>query len=227
MENRKRKAWLAAALLLIIFSLVFFCLAYQEHKPFEEAKVKIRAVKETVVEQIDPDDPMSRQIDFETLKEINPEIIGWLYIPQIGIDSPVLKGQTDTEYLTHDFEGNYSPLGSVFTWAEADASLSGPHICLFAHNMASGQMFGRLKEFKNPDFQGREEALYLYTPERSKKLVISSVQECHMSDDIFQNGWNEGEGICQKVTLATCTGYSGTAYRLAVTCDVVQERIVL
>ena len=30
---------------------------------------------------------------------------------QIGVDSPILTGQTDTEYLTKDFEGAYSHWG--------------------------------------------------------------------------------------------------------------------
>lgn len=54
---------------------------------------------------------MERTIDFAALQRINPEIVGWLYVPQIGVDSPILTGQTDTEYLTKDFEGAYSPWG--------------------------------------------------------------------------------------------------------------------
>ena len=54
---------------------------------------------------------MERTIDFAALQRINPEIVGWLYVPQIGVDSPILTGQTDTEYLTKDFEGAYSHWG--------------------------------------------------------------------------------------------------------------------
>ena len=63
---------------------------------------------------------------------------------------PILTGQTDTEYLTKDFEGAYSPLGSIFTFA--GARLSDSQVYLFAHNMASGQMFGSLKQFTNDAF---------------------------------------------------------------------------
>ena len=69
----------------------------------------------------------------------------WDGCTPIEVDSPILTGQTDTEYLTKDFEGAYSPLGSIFTFA--GARFSDSQVYLFAHNMASGQMFGSLKQF--------------------------------------------------------------------------------
>lgn len=78
-------------------------------------------MQETLQEEvvIETDDPFSRQIDFEALEKINPDIIGWLYIPQIEVDLPILQGQDNKVYLTKSFDGGYSPLGSVFTWAHA------------------------------------------------------------------------------------------------------------
>ena len=99
------------------------------------------------------EDPLDRQIDFESLQRLNPDIIGWIYAPQIEVDQPILKGSSDTEYLNRDFEGNYSPLGSIFTWAHAEERLSDAHLCLFGHNMISGQMFGRLDAFTEESFR--------------------------------------------------------------------------
>ena len=39
-------------------------------------------VQETVSQGADP---MERTIDFAALQRINPEIVGWLYVPQIGV----------------------------------------------------------------------------------------------------------------------------------------------
>ena len=46
------------------------------------------------------------------------------------VDSPILTGQTDTEYLTKDFEGAYSPLGSIFDICRSQAFWTGQVICL-------------------------------------------------------------------------------------------------
>lgn len=102
--------------LIVLFlgmAVVFCILAYHEHKPFLDAKISHEAIKKTAVVQEsneDVSDPMNRRIDFELLKEINPDIIGWLYIPQIGVDEPILHGRTDTEYLNKGFDGKRSVL---------------------------------------------------------------------------------------------------------------------
>lgn len=89
--------------------------------------------------------------------------IGWLYIPQIGVDEPILHGRTDTEYLNKGFDGKRSVLGSVFTFAHANENLSDPHICLFGHNMMSGQIFGKLDELTVDE--DKVQSIYIYTPE--------------------------------------------------------------
>ena len=139
--------------LIVLFlgmAVVFCILAYHEHKPFLDAKISHEAIKKTAVvpeSNEDASDPMNRRIDFELLKEVNPDIIGWLYIPQIGVDEPILHGRTDTEYLNKGFDGKRSVLGSVFTFAHVNENLSDPHICLFGHNMMSGQMKTKYKAF--------------------------------------------------------------------------------
>ena len=160
------------AFLLVLLGLGCLFLAYREQEPFQAIKVKGEALQKLVVQETVSQgaDPMERTIDFAALQRINPEIVGWLYVPQIGVDSPILTGQTDTEYLTKDFEGAYSPLGSIFTFA--GARFSDSQVYLFAHNMASGQMFGSLKQFTNDAFLAANPEAYLYTPERVRKLQV-------------------------------------------------------
>lgn len=162
---------------------------------------------------------MERTIDFAALQRINPEIVGWLYVPQIGVDSPILTGQTDTEYLTKDFEGAYSPLGSIFTFA--GARLSDSQVYLFAHNMASGQMFGSLKQFTNDAFLAANPQAYLYTPERVRKLQVEDWTYLQADDPCFSSRESQETA---RVTLVTCVGYFQTPKRLAVNTKVVETR---
>ena len=80
MRNRVYRFIIAILLGLAVF---FGILAYREHKPFMDAKISHEAIKKAVVSQNqeeNSDSPMDRKIDFTLLKEINPDIIGWLYI---------------------------------------------------------------------------------------------------------------------------------------------------
>ncbi len=221
---------------LLILSVFLFGMAWKAYQPFAEAKQKKQTVIRTVISDSDDnsaseldsnpilgaEDPMKRRIDFAALAEINPDIIGWLYAPQIGVDDPILIGETDTEYLTKAFDGTDSVLGSIFTWADASKDLSDPHICLFGHNMISGQIFGQLHKYEEKEFRETYKYLYLYTPKDTKELAVEEVRHCKNDDAVFQKKWEE-QADSQTVTLATCTGYGASPDRLVVICRTVRQ----
>lgn len=214
------------ALFMFGISVYFFYQSYIEYRPFKDAAEKNTAIQKVVVKNKEAEDPMDRKIDFELLQNINEEIIGWLYCPQINVDQPILKGSDDQKYLQKDFEGKYDPLGSIFTFARTDSKLVDPTICLFGHNMRSGQMFGRLEEFLSPEFLNKNDLIYLYTPERTKVLKVISAEVRLSSDDVFQEGWMD-ESNRQTVILSTCDGYTATKNRIIVMCKTQEEKLVL
>ena len=63
---------------------------------------------------VDNKDSGTTQIDFEKLKAINNDVIGWIKIDNTNIDYPILKGETDEYYLRRDIYKNYSFSGSIF-----------------------------------------------------------------------------------------------------------------
>ena len=162
---------------------------------------------------------MERTIDFAALQRINPEIVGWLYVPQIGVDSPILTGQTDTEYLTKDFEGHTAHWGVFFTFA--GARLSDSQVYLFAHNMASGQMFGSLKQFTNDAFLAANPPRPICIHRSvSGNCRWKTGRICRRMIPAFQSGKS---GDCQSHACDLC-GIFQTPKRLAVNTKVVEER---
>ncbi len=217
-ENRMKKSRWVLCILLLLFGCGCLFLAEKKKEPFAEAKKKGEVLKEIAVPE-EPADAGERRIDFAALKKINPDIVGWLYLPQIGVDGPILTGQTDETYLAHDFEGNASELGSIFTFA--DAKLSDSQVYLFAHNMASGQMFGSLKKFQDPDFQKEYPEGCLYTPERTKRFRITGWEYKEAEDPCFAVREQKDAGI----SFVTCVGYFRTTKRLVVHAEITEEQL--
>lgn len=226
---KKSSIKLIIVVLLLFAAALFAYLAYVEHKPFAEAKTRHDALVEVVAETVHNDqDPMNRNIDFGTLKNINPDVIGWVYAPQVGIDEPILKGTDNEFYLTHDFEKTYSPLGSVFTWSDANPELEDSHVFLFGHNMISGQIFGKLSLFKDESFMLDNPSVYIYTPHRVKRLEAVECTTCRVDDEIFQGSQEKQKSKRGQVfTLVTCEGYENTPMRLIVNCRLVEEKIIV
>ena len=197
---------------------------------------------------VDSDDPFCRQIDWTALQAVNPDIRGWIYIPGTGIDYPILAGESDEYYLNRNYRREPSVYGSIFGFAGVDLDTDN-HICLFGHNMVSRQMFGSLKDYRDQEYADAHSKMYIYTPKRTKECDLISVFRCHQSDRIFEldktgdtkdltgltaelKARSEVEGSApeaagQIYTLSTCSGYTGTAYRLTVHYQVTQEKYIL
>lgn len=244
-------------LILIVCFLLLLALGMKELFLFFAAEENNEALKEQVVkvpagneEQPDADDPFNRYIDFEALEKVNGEISGWIYIPGTKVDYPILIGDTNQEYLKKDFEGKSSALGSIFAFQDVDLNQDF-HICLYGHNMISGQMFGGLKLYKDAEYATSHRKAYLYTKERTKELDLLSVFQCENTDVVFELGektWERSNAeeivsnlkkrssidleISQKktaqiFTLATCQGSAGGTHRLVLNFTLKKEKFVL
>ena len=67
-------------------------------------------------------DPMDREIDFSALKEINSDVVSWIYVPGTNIDYPVLQEQKfgETFYLNHNIYKVSQSAGCIFMPAEVN-----------------------------------------------------------------------------------------------------------
>ncbi len=106
-----------------------------------------------------PDNP----IDFAALQEDNEDIYAWLYIPNTGINLPVLQSPfDDAYYLTHDPDRNEDVYGSVFSQLANKKDFTDPVTVLYGHD-GEGQ-FKNLHYFEDEEFFAQNELLYVYTP---------------------------------------------------------------
>lgn len=55
--------------------------------------------------------------DWDALRKINPDIVGWIYIPDSKINYPVVQGPDNSKYLNTAFNGSdgwFSSAGTIF-----------------------------------------------------------------------------------------------------------------
>ena len=97
------------------------------------------------------DDKSGSEIDWDKLKDINKEIVGWIQISDTKIDYPVLwhKGDdiNDQYYLNHDVHGDYDSYGCVFLDYRCTEGMSSKNIVLHGHHMNDGSMFAGLMDY--------------------------------------------------------------------------------
>ena len=86
--------------------------------------------------------------------DMNADFRGWLKIEDTDINYPVVKpSEEDAEYYLHrDFDKNYSFSGTPFIGGGADENSD--IFIVYAHNMKTDTMFGRLDDYADSDWAG-------------------------------------------------------------------------
>ncbi len=105
-------------------------------------------------------------IQFEELRKINPDIVGWIRIEGTRIDYPIVQTDNNETYLNTDFEGNKSGAGAIFLDYESEPDFSGRHNIIYGHHMKNGSMFKDIIKFKDETFLKEHQDIVIYTPKR-------------------------------------------------------------
>lgn len=53
-------------------------------------------------------------VDFDALRKINPDVVGWIYIPDTEINYPIVQAKDNSTYLHRTFRGKDSYVGAIF-----------------------------------------------------------------------------------------------------------------
>ncbi len=88
----------------------------------------------------------------DTLAKINKDYRAWLTMYDTNIDYPVLQGENDLYYASHDVHGKNSLTGSIYLAAGNTADWSDGYNLIYGHHMDNSIMFGALDKFLDSDY---------------------------------------------------------------------------
>lgn len=185
-------------------------------------------------------DLTSIRASLSSLKQVNSDVIGWIYVDNTRINYPLLQSASgDSEYyLTHAYTGEYLSVGSIYMVPECDKDLSkNRNSLIYGHNIANGTMFHDVLSFDDPEIFNNS-LIYIYTLEKAfiyKPLSIyettsdyNYIQTFFSSDSEFVSFTNRVKGNSlvpndqtvskedHLLTLSTCVnGGVGTPGRWA------------
>ena len=114
-------------------------------------------------------------IDFETLFEINPDIVAWLYIPGTPISYPLLHGSDNHFYLTHTFDRKANALGSIFLDYRNDPDFADFNTIIYGHNTRDDAMFGSLKRFKEQAYADENGVIHILKSGLSGEALVYEI----------------------------------------------------
>ncbi len=160
---RRLVTFLGALCLMTTFT---GCGKQQEETPESSAEENMgSAAEETGPAGIAKESAKDAQVDFKALKAENPDIFAWLYLPDTGIDYPVLQSEEgDDYYESHDAFGQENDSGAVYTELANLTNMCDFNTVLHGKTSEDGQegLFAGLYQFADPDYFNSHEYAYLY-----------------------------------------------------------------
>ena len=124
-------------------------------------------------------------VDFDALKEINDDVIGWIYIRDVDISYPIVKGADNDYYLHRTFRKTYNFAGSIFADYENASDFSDPNTILYGHNMKNDSMFGKLDELVEKEQDVEEPYFWILVPGADYCYEMFDMQRVDPFDEIY------------------------------------------
>ena len=131
-----------------------------------------------------PEGDPSPEQDWDALKKINDEIVGWIRLDDSRIDYPVMYHEDDDQYsqyyLNHTYKHEWSAYGTIFVDYRSKQSTNSKNVILHGHNMLDGSMFHELMNYSER-FEGdldyyRDHSVFTFnTPDGDAKWKVISV----------------------------------------------------
>ncbi len=174
--------------LLVVLLGVFAFSAYKIGSYYWEKhksdQVTQEAAKYVQIDEKD-DEPEMVEVNFDALREINSDVVAWIYCPDTQINYPVVQGSDNSFYLTHLLDDSYNVNGTIFMDYRGKADFSDANNIIYGHHMKSGAMFADLIKYKEKGFYEAHPVIYLFTPEQTYRLALLAGLVVEANDPIY------------------------------------------
>lgn len=143
-----RKRLIALGLCFIVFIGCIIYIASVKLESLTNAK-KTQDIANLYGADVDLDDYPSEYLPkFKALYAENPDIAGWISLPDTKLNYAVMQADNNEKYSRTDFYLKDNQHGIPFVDFRVDLAKPSYNTIIYAHNMGDGQMFGELIKYK-------------------------------------------------------------------------------
>ena len=176
-------------ILIVVFSAIIAFSGFRLYKIFHEYHEGEKQYEETATSFVkeeepehtqDPDNTMEENgpqvcpisVDFEGLLAENSDVVGWIYSEGTRINYPVLRGESNEEYLHHLINGAYNSASTIFMDFRCNPDLTDFNTIIYGHHMKNGSMFASLHQYVDQAFYDEHKYMWYLTPDHTYRLDV-------------------------------------------------------
>ena len=143
-------------------------------------------------------------VDFDSLKKSNPDVVGWLWIPDTDINFPLVRAENNWKYLNLSYNLKHTNSGSIFMDFRNSENFSDDNTVIYGHNMKSGGMFGKLKDFGDSDYLTEHPDLYIFTQTRVFKYHVFAAYKTEADSQSYTRSFTKDLDFEDYIGYAKC-----------------------
>lgn len=170
-------------------------------------------------------------VDWNYLRTINANVVGWLYCPGTVISYPVVQTSDHDYYLNHGFDGTSNVAGTLFADRNSVSGITQSNYIIYGHNMKDNSMFGTFANYVDKSYYDSNPVLYYLTPDANYRIELLCAHTVESTADnyptyfsstsdyqaflnkITSNAYWVNSGVLstnyQLISMSTCTYTSG------------------
>jgi len=127
-----------------------------------------------------------QQVDVYSLRQINPEVLGWIYLPDTAISYPLMQTTERDKYLQYSWDGTPNNSGSIFLEKSNHRDFTDFNTIIYGHHITNGTMFQPLMNYKDPVFLDSHPYVYIASADQIYRYRIFSAYEAPVDSDTYR-----------------------------------------
>jgi sortase B len=209
-HKRRRKANVPVIILIVLLVLGMAFAAYQlgsiflnyhrDRSAYSELAERAISGLAEAEEQGDSTDPLATpvpgqeeavvsevpiSVDWDYLRSVNSDVVGWLYCPGTVINYPVVQRNDHQYYLTHGFDGSSNSSGTLFVDMDSVEGIVQSNYIVYGHNMKDKSMFGSFQAYVNESYYESYPILYYLTPNGNYRIDLFCAHIVESTEDNY------------------------------------------
>lgn len=196
LKNNLKQTLVYGILIIFFLIIIIFCfikivnwyLDNKKNNEIEDEISKLIKIDETVEETEN-----KYAVDFEKLKEKNPDTVAWLKINNTNVEYVVVRANDNEYYLNHNFNKEYNIAGWIFSDYKNKFDGTDKNIVIYGHNMKNNSMFGSLQDTLKEDWYTNVEnhKIILVTETDTQVYQVFSIYQIESEEYYIQTHFND------------------------------------
>ena len=196
--NKKRKIDVLSFFILIfiigiVISVIYISKWFVDNMKNKELEKKISTA--ITITNDENGEEIRYNVDFDKLKDINNDTVGWLKVKGTNIEYAVVKSNNNSYYLNHNFEKEENSAGWIFADYRNKLDGTDKNIIIYGHNRKNNSMFGSLENILTEEWYSNQDNLVIdfITKNEYQKYQVFSVYKIENEDYYINTEFIENE----------------------------------